>query len=112
VNYSQLLNVHSISDARQSETHTTEQLVPDPCPSEVEIATVRLKSYKSISILIKISADSFKQVVKHYGQGINLFIAFGKKKNCMISERTLLLYKFTNTTIKLLVIIIVDYYFY
>jgi hypothetical protein len=34
-NYSQLLNVHSVSDFRQTEIHTTEPLVPDPSPFEV-----------------------------------------------------------------------------
>jgi hypothetical protein len=30
--FSQLLNVHSISDVRQIEIHTAEPLVPDPNP--------------------------------------------------------------------------------
>jgi hypothetical protein len=41
----QLLNVCSISDVRQIEVHTAEQLVPDSSPFEVEIA--KLKRYKS-----------------------------------------------------------------
>jgi hypothetical protein len=32
---------------RQIEIHTAEPLVPDPSPSEVEIAIAKLKSYKS-----------------------------------------------------------------
>jgi hypothetical protein len=44
---SQLLNVHRISDVRQIEIHTAESLVPDPSPSEVEIAVAKLKRYKS-----------------------------------------------------------------
>jgi hypothetical protein len=45
--FSQLLNVHRVSDVRQTEIHTAEPLVPDPSPFEVEIAIAKLKSYKS-----------------------------------------------------------------
>jgi hypothetical protein len=34
--FSQLLNVHIISDARQIEIHTTEPSVPSPRPTQVE----------------------------------------------------------------------------
>jgi hypothetical protein len=44
--FSQLLNVHRISDVRQIEVQTTEPLVPDPSPFEVEIAIVKLKRFK------------------------------------------------------------------
>jgi hypothetical protein len=40
--FSQLLNVHRVSDVRQIEIHTSE-----PSPSEVEIAIAKLKKYKS-----------------------------------------------------------------
>jgi hypothetical protein len=36
--FSQLLNVHRVSDVRQIEIHTAEPLVPDRNPFEVEIA--------------------------------------------------------------------------
>jgi hypothetical protein len=39
--------VHRVSDVRQIEIHTAEQLVPDPSPFEVEIAIENLKWYKS-----------------------------------------------------------------
>jgi hypothetical protein len=42
----QLLNVHRISDVRQTEIHTAELLVPEPSPFEGEIALVKLKKYK------------------------------------------------------------------
>jgi hypothetical protein len=41
--FSQLLNVHRVSDVRQIEIHTAEPLVPDPSPFEVEIAIENLK---------------------------------------------------------------------
>jgi hypothetical protein len=44
--FSQLLNVHSVSDVRQREIHMTEPLVLDPSPFEVEIAITKLKNYK------------------------------------------------------------------
>jgi hypothetical protein len=45
--FSHLLNVHNVSDVRQIEVHTAETLVPGPSRLEVEIATAKLKKYKS-----------------------------------------------------------------
>jgi hypothetical protein len=45
--FSQLLNVHNVSDVRQIEVHTAEPLVPGPSCLEVEIAIAKLKKYKS-----------------------------------------------------------------
>jgi hypothetical protein len=45
--FSQLLNVHSVSDVRQTELHTAEPLVPGVTLLKVEIATAKLKKYKS-----------------------------------------------------------------
>jgi hypothetical protein len=42
--FSQLLNVHRSSVVRQIEIHTAEPLVPDPSPSEVEVAIVKMKN--------------------------------------------------------------------
>jgi hypothetical protein len=44
--FSQLLNVYRASDVRQIEIHTAEPLVHDPSPFKVEIAIVKLKSFK------------------------------------------------------------------
>jgi hypothetical protein len=44
--YSQLLNVLRVSAVRQTEIHTSEPLVPDPRPFEVEIAIAKLKQFK------------------------------------------------------------------
>jgi hypothetical protein len=45
--FSQLLNVHNVSDVRQMEIHTAEPLVPGPSRFDVEIATTKLKKYQS-----------------------------------------------------------------
>jgi hypothetical protein len=45
--FSQLLNVHDVSDVRQIEVHTAEPLVPGPSHLEVEISIAKLKKYKS-----------------------------------------------------------------
>jgi hypothetical protein len=47
--FSQLLNVHDVSDVRQIEVHTAEPLVPGPSRLEVETAIAKLKRYKSPS---------------------------------------------------------------
>jgi hypothetical protein len=39
--------VHNVSDVRQIEVHTAEQLVPGPSRLEMEIAIAKLKKYKS-----------------------------------------------------------------
>jgi hypothetical protein len=46
--FSRLLNVVDVSDVRQMELHTAEPLVPGPSRLEVEIATGKLKKYKSL----------------------------------------------------------------
>jgi hypothetical protein len=44
---SQLLTVHNVSDVRQREIHMAETSVPGPSPFEVNIATAKLKKYRS-----------------------------------------------------------------
>jgi hypothetical protein len=44
--FSQLLNVHNISNIRQLEIHIAEPLVPSSSHLEVEIAVAKLKKYK------------------------------------------------------------------
>jgi hypothetical protein len=45
--FSQLLNVHNVTDVRQTEVHTAEPLVPGPSRFEIEISIAKLKKYKS-----------------------------------------------------------------
>jgi hypothetical protein len=44
--FSQLLNIHNVSDVWQVEIHSNESLVPGPSHVEVEIAIAKLKKYK------------------------------------------------------------------
>ena len=48
--FSQILNVHGVSDVRQAKIHTAEPLVPEPSALEVELAIEKLKSHKSPGI--------------------------------------------------------------
>jgi hypothetical protein len=45
--FSQLLNVHGVSDVRQTEIHTAEPLVPEPSAFDFEVAIENLKSHRS-----------------------------------------------------------------
>jgi hypothetical protein len=45
--FSQLLNVHNVSDVWQIEVHMAEPLIPGPSLPEAEIATAKLENYKS-----------------------------------------------------------------
>jgi hypothetical protein len=42
-----VLNVHGVHDIRQMDMHVAEPLVPEPSLIKVEIATGKLKRYKS-----------------------------------------------------------------
>jgi hypothetical protein len=45
--FSQLLNVHNVSDVRQIEVHMAKSLLPGLSRLEVGIAVAKLKKYKS-----------------------------------------------------------------
>ena len=48
--FSQLLNMHGVSDVRQTEIQTAKPLVTEPSASEVQLAIEKLKSHKSPGI--------------------------------------------------------------
>jgi len=48
--FSWLLNVHEVSDVRQTEIQIAEPLVPEPSAFEFELAIEKLKSHKSPGI--------------------------------------------------------------
>jgi hypothetical protein len=58
--FSQLLNVHNVSDVRQIEMHTAEPLVPGPSHLEVEISNLKLKSI-NLRAVIKFWQNCIKQ---------------------------------------------------
>jgi hypothetical protein len=43
--FSQLWNVHNVSDVKQIDIHTAEPLVLDPSPFEVKISIAKFKNY-------------------------------------------------------------------
>jgi hypothetical protein len=45
--FCQLLNVHGTGGVRQTEMHIAEPTVPEPSASEIEVALLKLKRYKS-----------------------------------------------------------------
>jgi hypothetical protein len=55
--FSQLLNVHNVSDVRQIEVHSAEPLVPGLNRLKVEIAIAKLKKYKSPAELIQAGGE-------------------------------------------------------
>jgi hypothetical protein len=90
--FSQLLNVHDVSDVRQIEIHTAEPLVPGPSNLEVEISIAKLKKYKS--------PGSDQIPAELYQEGCETLVSviqkpstqFGIRKNFLIIRRSLLLY--------------------
>jgi mannosyltransferase OCH1-like enzyme len=57
--FSQLFNVHGISDVRQTEIHASQPLVPESSAFEVEMAIKKVKRHKSPGI-DQIQAELFK----------------------------------------------------
>jgi hypothetical protein len=49
--FSQLFNIHGVSDVRQAETQTAEPLMPGPSAFEVELVIEKLKRHKSPGIV-------------------------------------------------------------
>jgi hypothetical protein len=83
--YSQLLNVHSISDIRQIEIHTAEQLEP---------AAAKLKKYKppgSDQIPAELIQTRGETLLSEIYKLINSI----SNKNCLISGRGLMLFQVT-----------------
>jgi hypothetical protein len=74
--FSQLLNVHSVSDVRQIEICTAEPLVPGPSCLEVEIAIPKLIEYKSpgsdqiLAELIKAGGGTLVSVIHKLNNSI------------------------------------------
>jgi hypothetical protein len=59
--FSQILNLHGVSDVRQTEIHAAEPLVTEPSALEVELAIEKLGRHKSPGI-DQIPAEMIKAV--------------------------------------------------
>jgi hypothetical protein len=104
--HSPLLNVHSFSDARQTEIDTAEPSLPEPNPSEVEIAILRLKNSKSPG-----SEEMPEKLLQARGEIRVLLSAIHELINSIWNEEKLP-HQFTKRLTKLTVIIIVGYHCY
>jgi hypothetical protein len=92
--YSQLLNMHNISNVRQIDLHIAQPLLSGPSRLEVEIAIANLKKFKSPRT-DQISAELFAaggEILLM--RSTNSLILFGTWKNYLISGKSLLLYQF------------------
>jgi hypothetical protein len=64
-----VLNVHGVHNVRQKDIHTVEPLMPEPSLVKVEIATGKLKSYKSpgtdqiMAKLIKAGSETCSEIL-------------------------------------------------
>jgi hypothetical protein len=109
--FSQLFSVHGVSDVRQTEMHTEEPLLPEPSALEVEMATEKLRRYKSLGTG-QIPVEKSKAGVEQFAlRPINALILFGIRQNCLRSGRSLSLYLSTGRVIKQNVVIIEAYHF-
>jgi hypothetical protein len=94
------------------EIHTAEPIVPEPGPSEIEIAVAKLKEPNSPGSdqipaeLIQVGDETLRSEI------VKLINPFEIRKNCLISGRSLLLYQFTRRARKLTVVIIEEHHSY
>jgi hypothetical protein len=89
------------------EIHTAEPLVPGPIPFDFEIPIANLKKYKSPGSN-QILAEPIQAGGGILLSSINSLILFGIRKECLISERSILLYQFIRRPIKLTVVTLVE----
>jgi len=86
--FSQLFNIHGVSDVRQREIHTEEPLLPEPSAFEIEMAIEKLKGHKSPRI-DRIPAELIKEGVEQFTlRSINLLLLFAVRRNCLRSGRS------------------------
>ena len=71
--FSQLFNVHGVSDVRQAEIHTAEPIVPELSAFEVQMAIEKLKRHKSPGI-DQIPAELIKAEDRTFFSEITKFI--------------------------------------
>jgi hypothetical protein len=91
--------VHGDNDVRQTEIHTAEPLVPQPSAFEFEMATGKLKRYKSPGT-DQIQAKLIKAGSRIICSEIQELILFGIKTNCLSNGESQSLYLFIRRVIK------------
>jgi hypothetical protein len=113
MNYvSQLLNVHNVSDVRQMEVHMAEPLLPGPSLLEVEIATAKVKKYKTPGS-DRIPAELIQAGGEILLSAIHKLINYVWNKEKLPDQLVgVLFYQCTKRVIKLNVIIIAGYHCY
>jgi len=108
--FSQLLTVHGVNDARQTEVHTAEPLVPEPSAFEVEMAIEKLKRCRSPGVdqipteLITVGGRTIRSELH------KLLILFGIRRNCLRSGRSRSLYLSIRRVIKQTVVSVEAYH--
>jgi hypothetical protein len=87
--FSQLFNIHGVSEVRQTEIHTEEPLVPEPSAHKVEMAIEKAKRYKSLGTG-QIPAEMIEAGVEQFTLiSINALILFTIRRNWLRSGRGL-----------------------
>jgi len=75
------LNVHRVHEARQTELHATEPLLPEPSVFHVEMAIEKIKYYKSPGIN-QVPAELIKRGLEHLATtSVNFLVLFGIRRN-------------------------------
>jgi hypothetical protein len=90
--------------------NTTEPFVTEPDAFEVEVAIAELKRYKS-TVVHEIPTELIQtEGERVLSEAHKLIKLIWRKKNCLNSEKSQLLYPFTRKAIKLIVVIIEAYH--
>ena len=109
---SQILNVHGVTDVRQTEIHAAEPLESEPSTFEIELAIEKLKCHKSPGI-DKIPPELIMAGVEKFAMRfMNLLFPFGIRRNFLRSGRNRSLYLSIRRVIKQILVIIGAYHFY
>ena len=104
--FTQLFNVHGVSDVRQTEIHTAELLVPEPSAFEAVMAIDKLNGHKTPGINL-IPAKWIKAGGRTIHCKIHKFIkSVWIRRNCLRSGRSRSLYLSIRWVIKQIIVII------
>jgi hypothetical protein len=108
--FSQLLNVHRVSDVRQIEIQTAEPSLPDPRPLDVKTAVAK---FKSINHQVVIHTAEIIQAGDEFHSKNHKLIKFiWNKEKLLVQWKEPILYQFTRWVINLTVVIFVGEHSY